>query len=88
DQALGRYRRKFAWRLGPHHFLIADFSTGRKTTRLERLMFRRGATDPKFATAFGEVFVRERSPFRLLDPRVIARLAVPAKAEQLDQYPE
>jgi flavin-dependent dehydrogenase len=79
DDALRRYRRKFAWRLGPHHLLIADFSTGRKTRRIERLAFRKATTDPAVARAFGEVLARERSPFRLLDPRIAARLVIPGR---------
>ena len=74
DDALRRYRRKFAWRLAPHHLLIADFSTARKTRQFERMAFRKATTDPALARAFGEVLTRERSPFRLLDPRIIAKL--------------
>lgn len=76
DDALRRYRRKFVWRLGPHHMQIADFSAARKTRRLERLLLRKAAIDPEVACAFGEVLTRERSPFRLLDPRIAARLAI------------
>jgi flavin-dependent dehydrogenase len=79
DDALRRYRRKFAWRLGPHHLQIADFSTGRKFRRLERLTFRKATTDPALALAIGEVLARERSPFRLLDPRLAARLVIPRR---------
>jgi flavin-dependent dehydrogenase len=79
DDALRRYRRKFAWRLGPHHLLIADFSTGRKIRPLERLAFRKAPIDPEVARAFGEVLARERSPFRLLDPRLAARLVIPRR---------
>jgi flavin-dependent dehydrogenase len=79
DKALRRYRRKFAWRLGPHHLLIADFSTGRKLRPFERLMFRKAATDPQVARAFGEVQARERSPFHLLSPRFTARLFIPRR---------
>jgi menaquinone-9 beta-reductase len=74
DHALSRYRRRFAWRLAPHHLLIADFSNGRKFRRFERMALRKAAVDPKVARAFGEVLTRERSPFRLLDPRIAARL--------------
>ncbi len=79
DAALRRYRRKFAWRLGPHHLQIADFSTGRDFTPLERLTFRRATTDPALANALGKVLTRERSPFRLLDPRTTSRLLVPRR---------
>lgn len=74
DAALRRYRRRFAWRLWPHHLQMAEFSTARPLTPLERLTFRRAATDPQLARTMGEVLIRERSPFALLDPRAVARL--------------
>jgi flavin-dependent dehydrogenase len=77
DDALRRYRRKFLWRLGPHHLQIADLSTGRDFTPLERLAFRKAPTDPVLARALGEVLTRERSPFRMFDPRIAARLFLP-----------
>jgi len=76
DDALRRYRRKFAWRLGPHHLQIADFSTGRKTRRLERLVFRKATIDLGVARAIGEILTRERSPLHLFDPRIAARLLI------------
>ena len=79
DDALRRYRRKFAWRLGPHHLVIADYATGRKTRQIERLAFRKSTTDPALVRAFGKVLTRERSPFRLLDPRIAARLVIPRR---------
>jgi menaquinone-9 beta-reductase len=78
DRALRRYRRRFAWRLAPHHFVIADFSTARKFRSFERLALRRATTDPSLARGFGEVLTRERSPFRLLDPRLAARIFLPS----------
>jgi flavin-dependent dehydrogenase len=77
DKALRRYRRKFAWRLAPHHLQMADFSTAREITPLERRAFRRATVDPVFAAAFGKVLARERSVFHLLDPRVAGRLLIP-----------
>jgi menaquinone-9 beta-reductase len=74
DNALRRYRRKFAWRLAPHHLQMADFSTARELTPLERRAFRRATVDPVFARAFGRVLARERSVFHLMDPRVAGRL--------------
>jgi flavin-dependent dehydrogenase len=74
DHALRRYGRKFLWRLGPHHLQIADFSTARKATPLERRLFRTATRDPEVARAFGEILARERSPLRLWDPRIAARL--------------
>jgi menaquinone-9 beta-reductase len=79
DAALRRYRRKFGWRLGPHHLQMADFSTRWNIPAPARLAFRKAATDPEFARAIGEVLTRERSMFRLLDPRVAARLVIPRR---------
>jgi len=76
DNALRRYRRKFLWRLGPHHVQIADFSTARKATPLERTLFRKATSDPQVARAFGQVLARERSPLSLWNPRIAARLLV------------
>ena len=76
DNALRRYRRKFLWRLGPHHVQIADFSTARKATPLERRLFRKATSDPQVARAFGQVLARERSPLSLWNPRIAARLLV------------
>jgi flavin-dependent dehydrogenase len=80
DRALRRYRRRFAWRLGPHHLQIADFSTGRPFRPLERLAFGRAASDPEVARGIAEILVRERSAFRLLDPRAGLRLLVRPRA--------
>ena len=77
DHALRRYRRKFAWRLAPHHLQMADFSTAREMRSLERRAFRCATVDPAFARAFGRVLARERSVFHLLDPRVAGRLLIP-----------
>lgn len=79
DKALRRYRRKFAWRLGPHHFQIADYATGRKLRPNERLTMRKASTDPVLAQALGDVLTRERSPFILFDPRITARLLLPQR---------
>jgi flavin-dependent dehydrogenase len=69
DAALARYRRVLRRRLGLHHYLIADYSTGRKTYRWERALFHAGATDEDAARVFEEVGSRRRSPLRMLDPR-------------------
>ena len=79
DHALRRYRRKFAWRLAPHHLQMADFSTAREMRSLERRAFRCATVDPAFARAFGRVLARERSVFHLLDPRVAGRLLIPRR---------
>lgn len=79
DAALRRYGRKFLWRLGPHHLLIADFSARAYFRPLERLTFAKAASDPALALAFGAVTARERSALHLLDPRLIARLLFGAR---------
>jgi 2-polyprenyl-6-methoxyphenol hydroxylase-like FAD-dependent oxidoreductase len=76
DAALARYRRKLAWRLGPHHLTIAEYASGRRTTAFERATFRAAAVDPVVSRAVGEVVTRIKSPLRLLDPRVTSRLLV------------
>ena len=82
DGALRRYRRRFAWRLGPHHLQIADFSTGRKLRPLEQRTFRACIDDPFVHRTFAEVLTRERSPAWLYDPRFAARLLVPRRAPE------
>jgi 2-polyprenyl-6-methoxyphenol hydroxylase-like FAD-dependent oxidoreductase len=80
DAPLRRYRRKFLLRLGPHHLQIADYASGRKTTPWERIAFRAATVDPVVALAIGEVVARERSPTRMLDPRLAAHIFLPRKA--------
>jgi flavin-dependent dehydrogenase len=79
DQALRRYRRKFLWRVGPTQLYIADYSSGRKVTRLERRTFRAATADPVVARAFVEVLTRARSPLRAAEPRIAARLLLPRR---------
>ena len=77
DRALDRYRRGFRRRLGLHHWLIADFSTGRPLRFNERAAFQAATTDPVVARAVEEVAARRRSPLRMLEPRVFARVVTP-----------
>jgi menaquinone-9 beta-reductase len=74
DGALERYRRAFRRRLGLDHWLISDFSSGRKLRALERLAFSAAAVDPAVAEAVEEVATRRRSPLRMLDPRLTAQI--------------
>jgi 2-polyprenyl-6-methoxyphenol hydroxylase-like FAD-dependent oxidoreductase len=78
DGALDRYRRAFRRRLGLDHWLIADFASGRRLRALERMTFRAAAADPVVARAVEEVATRRRSPLRMLDPRLNARVAAAA----------
>jgi flavin-dependent dehydrogenase len=70
DTALARYRRAFLRRLGPHHALIAEYSSGRRLYPWERVFFGAAATEERLARAVEEVGSRRRSPLRVLDPRL------------------
>jgi 2-polyprenyl-6-methoxyphenol hydroxylase-like FAD-dependent oxidoreductase len=74
DAALERYRRTFRRRLGLHHWLNADLSTGRDFRANERMLFRAAAVDPEVARALDEVITRRRSPLRLMGPRLTGRI--------------
>jgi flavin-dependent dehydrogenase len=69
DGALERYRRRVRWRLGLHHYLIADYSSGRETYPWERAASRAGAVNEEVARVLEDVASRRRSPLRVLDPR-------------------
>jgi 2-polyprenyl-6-methoxyphenol hydroxylase-like FAD-dependent oxidoreductase len=74
DAALERYRRVHFRRLAPHHFLIADLSTGRSANPFERLMYRAAARDDEVLRAFAEVGTRRRPPTAIFGPRTVARM--------------
>ena len=73
DTALDRYRRAVGRRLGLHHWLIADLSTGRPMRANERIAFRAAARDEVFARALEKVVTRRRSPLWLLAPGLNVR---------------
>ncbi len=75
DAALDRYRRLHRRRLLAHYLLISDISSGRPLSPFERRIFRAAARDNVVRRAFSEVGSRRRSPARLFDPRVLARVA-------------
>ena len=75
DAALERYRRVHRRRLLPHYLMISDIASGRPINPIERRLYRAAARDPVVLRAFEEVGSRRRSPARMLDPRVLARLA-------------
>ena len=74
DAGLERYRRVHRRRLGPHHFLIADLSSGRPANPFEKAMYSAGAHDERVFAAFESVGSRRKSPATMLDPRVLARV--------------
>jgi flavin-dependent dehydrogenase len=73
DAALGRYRRAFRRRLGPHHMQIADYSTGRPMRQNDRVAFRAAAKDPVVGAALEEFVTRRSTILRVLDPRLVPR---------------
>jgi flavin-dependent dehydrogenase len=75
DGALERYRHVHRRRLLPHYLMIADIASGRPINPIERRLYSSAARDPVVLHAFEEVGSRRRSPARMLDPRVLARLA-------------
>jgi 2-polyprenyl-6-methoxyphenol hydroxylase-like FAD-dependent oxidoreductase len=75
DAALERYRRLHRRRLLPHYLMIADIASGRPINSVERRLYSVAARDPVVLRAFEQVGSRRRSPARMLDPRVLARLA-------------
>jgi menaquinone-9 beta-reductase len=75
DAALERYRRVHRRRLLPHYLMIADIASGRPINPIERRLYRAAARDEIVRRAFEEVGSRRRSPARMLDPRVLVRLA-------------
>jgi 2-polyprenyl-6-methoxyphenol hydroxylase-like FAD-dependent oxidoreductase len=74
DAALESYRRRHRRRLLPHYLVIADVASGRPINPLERRLYRSCARDEVVRGAFEEVGSRRRSPARLLQPRILARI--------------
>jgi flavin-dependent dehydrogenase len=75
DAALARYRRVHGRRLLPHYLMMSDIASGRPINPLERRIYRAAARDRVVRRTFEQVGSRRRSPARILDPRVLARLA-------------
>jgi 2-polyprenyl-6-methoxyphenol hydroxylase-like FAD-dependent oxidoreductase len=75
DAALKRYKRVHRRRLLPHYLMISEIASGRPINPIERRLYSVAARDPIVQRAFEEVGSRRRSPARMLDPRVLARLA-------------
>jgi len=75
DAALERYRRVHRRGLLPHYLMICDIASGRATKPIERRLYRAAARDRVLRRGFQQVGSRRRSPVRMLDPRVLARVA-------------
>ena len=63
-------------RLLPHYLITSDFASGRPINPFERRLYRAAARDRVVRRAFEQVGTRRRSPVRMLDPRVLARLGL------------
>ena len=74
DAALDGYRREFRRRLGLHHWIIAEASSGRSLRANERMAFRAAARDDLVGRGIEEVATRRASPLRLMEPRVNMRM--------------
>ena len=55
ERGLKRYRRTHKRKLGGHEFMIHDYSSGRKLTPPERMLFSAAARDPKVAATFDKL---------------------------------
>jgi hypothetical protein len=62
-------------RLLPHYLQISDIASGRPVNPLERRIYRAAARDRVVRRAFEQIGSRRRSPARILDPRVLTRVA-------------
>jgi flavin-dependent dehydrogenase len=72
-RALSRFRRRHRRWLGPHHFLIADYATGRRLNPLERVLFSAAARDQGMARHFNAFGARMISVPAFLSPVAIGR---------------
>ena len=75
DRALDAYRRRHHRELDAHHRLIAQGSTGRRLTPLERLLFSGAARDPVLADRFDLFGSRLLQPREFLTPGLVWRAA-------------
>jgi 2-polyprenyl-6-methoxyphenol hydroxylase-like FAD-dependent oxidoreductase len=75
DTALTRYAKRHHAALAGHHYLIADFATGRPYNPLERLLFSAAAKDPVSAHHLAAFAGRTIGVREFLEPRALARAA-------------
>ncbi|HEY2056699.1 MAG TPA: NAD(P)/FAD-dependent oxidoreductase [Solirubrobacterales bacterium] len=66
ETGLRRYRRRHARQLRGHAFMIHDYSTGRKQSAAERLIFSGAARDPRVASVFDAFGARQIGPARMM----------------------
>lgn len=87
DAALAEYRRQHRRELGPHHFMIADYATGRPFNPIERALFSGAAHDRQVASALEEFASRSASPARLFHPDALPRAALLGSRTRLKSRP-
>jgi menaquinone-9 beta-reductase len=66
EAGLRRYRRRHARQLRGHAFMIHDYSSGRKQSAAERLLFSGAARDPRVAAIFDSFGARQIGPGRMI----------------------
>ena len=79
ERGLKRYRRTHRRKLGGHEFMIRDYSSGRRITPQERLLFAAAARDPKVAATFDKFATRQVGPVKTLAKAVPRSLYVNAR---------
>ena len=76
DAALVRYAKQHKRKLAGHHFLLADYATGRTFNPLERLMMSAAVTDAKTAHHFFKFGGRRIGVLQFMSPLAVGRAAV------------
>lgn len=79
ERGLKRYRRTHKRGLGGHEFMIRDYSSGRKLTAAERLLFSAAVRDPKIAATFDKFATRQVGPVKTLSKTVPRSILVNAR---------
>src|SRR3954469_17652571 len=78
-RGLKRYRRTHRRRLGGHEFMIRDYSSGRKLTPPERMLFSAAVRDPKIAATFDKFATRQVGPVKTLSKTIPRSILVNAR---------
>jgi 2-polyprenyl-6-methoxyphenol hydroxylase-like FAD-dependent oxidoreductase len=79
ERGLKRYRRTHKRKLGGHEFMIRDYSSGRKLTPQERLLFSAAVRDPKVAATFDKFATRQVGPVKTLAKTIPRSIYVNAR---------
>ncbi len=79
ERGLKRYRRTHKRKLGGHEFMIRDYSSGRRLTPAERMLFSAAVRDPKVATTFDKFATRQAGPAKTLAKTVPRSILVNAR---------